>query len=85
MLGTLNGCGAGKEQGLTVSGTLNEVKDFMFIIETADGAFYSFPRSEDGVTDLSEISVGDEITVEYEGTISEIDGFEGKVLSVEKQ
>ncbi len=82
-IGMLNGCGS---KGLTVSGTMNEIKDFMFVIETPDGAFYSFPRNtEDSSLDLSEIAVGDEVVIEYEGTLSEVDRFTGKVLSVEKE
>lgn len=90
-MGMVTGCGSDgaskatekSANASTVTGTVDEIKDFMFVIETEDGAFYSFPR-EDGI-DLSEISVGDEITVEYEGTISEIDAFDGEVLSVEKE
>lgn len=82
VMGTLTGCG---KKGLTVSGTVDEIKDFMFVIETSEGAFYSFPISSDGEIDLSDIIVGDEIVVEYEGTLSEIDSFTGKVLSVEKE
>lgn len=82
VMGTLTGCG---KKGLTVSGTVDEIKDFMFVIETSEGAFYSFPISSDGEIDLSDITVGDEIVVEYEGTLSEIDSFTGKVLSVEKE
>lgn len=80
VMGTLTGCG---KKGLTVSGTVDEIKDFMFVIETPEGAFYSFPISSDGQIDLSDITVGDEIVVEYEGTLSEIDSFTGEVLSVE--
>lgn len=84
-VGILSGCGTDKDQGTTVSGTVEEIKDFMFIIEAEDGAYYSFPRSEEDSFDMSGISVGDEIVVEYEGTISEVDPFEGTVISVEKE
>lgn len=83
MMGVLSGCGSRK--GKTVSGTVDEIKQFMFVIETEEGAFYSFPLKDDDEIDFSGISVGDEIVVEYEGTISEIDAFTGELISVEKE
>lgn len=84
-MGSLSGCGDKTEQGQTVSGTVDAIKDFMFIIEASDGAFYSFPLNSENPIDLTGISTGDEITIEYEGTLSEVDPFDGKVISVEKE
>ena len=60
----------GKQEGTTeekeVTGTIDEIKDFMFV-----------------VTDEN-VSNGDTVTVRYTGTISEVDPFEGEVISVEK-
>ena len=59
----------------TMSGTLDEVKDFMFVVTDAQGASYAF--TFDGE------KIGDKVTVTYTGEISEVDPFEGEVLSVE--
>lgn len=81
MIGMLAGCASNAS---TVSGTLDEVKDFMFVIKADDGAYYSFPLDEDDEIDLSGFSAGDRVVVKYEGTLSEIDAFTGKLISVEK-
>ena len=52
-------------EGKEVTGTIDEIKDFMFV-----------------VTD--NVSNGDTVTVKYTGTVSEVDPFEGEVISVEK-
>lgn len=81
--GTQNGEPQAKETTLT--GTLDEKKDFTFVVTDDDGNFYQFSidasAKPDGYTDLA---VGDSVTVTYTGTVSEVDPFDGKVLSVEK-
>lgn len=66
-----------------VKGTMEEIKDSMFIVTDSNGAGYvfSFDEKPEG---LDKVEVGDRVVVKYTGTISEIDPFEGEVLSVKK-
>lgn len=72
------------EEVLQVEGTVDEIKDFMFVITESKGTSYSFTFEEkpDG---LEKVKVGDNVTVKYTGTLSEIDPFVGEVISVEKR
>ena len=98
MLLSATGCGAKQEKpqdtspetenvetedSLTMTGTLDEVKDFMFVLTDETGTCYSFDfeRAPKG---LSDVEVGDKITVTYTGTVSQVDPFEGEILSVEE-
>ena len=80
------GCGAKKsgESGeeKTLTGTLDEVKDFMFVVTDKDGVSYAlnFEKKPEG---LADVSVGDSVTVTYTGELSEIDPFTGTILRVE--
>ena len=69
----------------TLSGTLDEKKDFMFVVTDEKGASYEFTfdasAKPEGLDDAAE---GDSVTVTYTGTISEADPFDGTVISVEK-
>lgn len=67
-----------------IMGTLDEIKDFMFIVTDENRISYAF-SFEEQPEGFSKVRVGDNVTVTYTGTISEIDPFVGKVLSVEKQ
>lgn len=71
------------EETSTFTGTLDEVKDFMFIVTGEDGTCYEFTFDEEKPEGLDSVNVGDKVTVTYTGTVSEVDPFEGKVLSVE--
>lgn len=68
----------------TLSGTIDEIKDFMFVVTDESGASYefSFETKPEG---LDSVAAGDKVTVTYTGEISEVDPFNGTVLSVEKQ
>lgn len=68
----------------TLTGTLEEVKDFMFIVTDESGASYefSFDEKPEG---LDAVAAGDKVQVTYTGEISEVDPFTGTVISVEKQ
>ena len=71
------------EETSTFTGTLDEVKDFMFIVTDEDGTCYEFTFDEEKPEGLDSVNVGDKVTVTYTGTVSEVDPFEGEVLSVE--
>ena len=66
-----------------ISGTIDDIKDFMFVVNDDKDTPYSFTFDEkpDG---LESVASGDKVTVKYTGTISEVDPFEGKIISVEK-
>lgn len=66
-----------------LKGTVDEIKDFMFVVTDDAGVSYSFSFDEKP-KGLDEVSVGDNVTVKYTGTISEIDPFKGEVISVDK-
>ena len=70
-----------EEEELT--GTIDEIKDFMFVVTDENDIPYSF-TFEEKPEGLENVSNGDTVTVKYTGTISEVDPFEGEVLSVEK-
>lgn len=67
-----------------VNGTIEEIKDFMFIVTDDDKVSYAF-TFEEKPEGLGEVSVGDKVIVKYTGTISMVDPFMGEILSVEKQ
>lgn len=68
----------------TVTGTIDEIKDFMFIVTDDSGNSYefSFETKPDG---LDDVQAGDKVKVTYTGELSEVDAFTGKIISVEKQ
>lgn len=68
-----------------LSGTLDEKKDFMFVVTDEKGAAYEFTFDASAKPEgLDDVSEGDSVTVTYKGTISEADPFDGTVISVEK-
>lgn len=77
----------GKEEGTAeekeLTGTIDEIKDFMFVVTDENDTPYSF-TFEEKPEGLENVSNGDTVTVKYTETISEVDPFEGEVLSVEK-
>ena len=73
------GCGA-KKSG--ESGTLDEVKDFMFVVTDDNGDSYALTFEGGAPEGLAEQEVGDRVTVTYTGELSVVDAFTGQVLSV---
>ena len=74
-------CGRADEKDIT--GPIEEIKDFMFVITDENDTPYSF-TFEEKPEGLENVSEGDTVIVKYTGTISEVDPFEGEVISVEK-
>ena len=66
-----------------MTGTIDEIKDFMFVVTDENDTPYSF-TFEEKPEGLENVSNGETVTVKYTGTVSEVDPFEGEVLSVEK-
>ena len=87
MLAAVSGCGAkdqtSTEEETTLTGTLEEVKDFMFILTDEDGVGYSFDF-ETPPADLDQVEEGDKVTVTYTGQVSQVDPFSGTIISIEK-
>ena len=68
-----------------LSGTLDEKKDFMFVVTDEKGAAYEFTFDASAKPEgLDDVAEGDSVTVTYTGTVSEADPFDGTVISVEK-
>ena len=68
-----------------LSGTLDEKKDFMFVVTDEKGAAYEFTFDASAKPEgLDDVTEGDSVTVTYKGTVSEADPFDGTVISVEK-
>ena len=55
----------------------------MFTITTKEGKSYAlnFDKKPEGLSDVKD---GDDVVVEYTGKLSEVDPFEGEILSVKK-
>ena len=85
--GLFAGCGQSDTKQDKAVGTESakqaDIKDFMFVVTDDKDTPYSFTFDEkpDG---LESAASGDKVTVKYTGTISEVDPFEGKIISVEK-
>ena len=64
----------GKQEGTTeekeVTGTIDEIKDFMFVVTDENDTPYSF-TFEEKPEGLENVSNGDTVTVRYTGTISD--------------
>ena len=65
----------------TVSGTLEEKKDMLFIITTDDGEAYSigFETAPEG---YDQLKAGDSVVMEYTGELLVVDAFTGEVISL---
>ena len=73
---------ADEEAESTMTGTISEIKDFMFTL-TSDGDDYAFTFESDKKPEgLDDVKDGDTVTVTYTGTVSTVDAFTGTVVSV---
>lgn len=84
------GCGAQKTETKadgdekTLTGTLDEVKDFMFVVTDDNGDSYALAFGEGEKPEgLDELEVSSRVTVTYTGELSVVDPFEGTIVSVE--
>lgn len=76
----LAGCGKKTSE---VSGTFMDKKDFMFTVVGSEGEFYGFNFDEEP-ENYDEFENGDQVKVVYTGTLSEVDPFDGTIISIEK-
>lgn len=82
------GCGTQKaqdtvEEQKTLTGTLDEVKDFMFVVTDDQGESYALSFDGSAPEGLDDQKIGDRVTVTYTGELSVVDSFTGQILSVE--
>ena len=70
------------EEQKTISGTVESIKDFQFVIYDENNSYYQFSY-EETPKGLENVKAGDTVLVTYTGTVSEIDPFIGEVISVE--
>ena len=82
------GCGTQKaqdtvEEQRTLTGTLDEVKDFMFVVTDDQGESYALTFDGSAPEGLDDQKIGDRVTVTYTGELSVVDSFTGQILSVE--
>lgn len=68
----------------SISGTIDEIKDFMFILTTDDGVSYVLGFDDEKPQGLDSVAAGDKVTVTYTGVLSDVDAFTGTIISVEK-
>ena len=83
-ISSIAGCGAKEsEETNTVVGTFLEKKDFMFTVLDSEGTYYgfNFDVKPENYEDFQEGTV---VKVTYTGTITEVDPFEGEIISIEK-
>ena len=72
-----------QQQENTLTGSLDEKKNGMFVVTDAEGAAYEFTYDpSDTPKGLDDAAEGDSVTVTYTGTVSEVDSFDGTVVSV---
>lgn len=90
----ITGCGTKKTEGnttsqtteeaSTVTGTLDEMKNFLFDVTDDTGTSYQFTFQDEKPQGLEDVKLGDRVTVTYTGKVTEVDPFQGEVLSVTK-
>ena len=71
-----------QQQENTLTGSLDEKKNGMFVVTDASYEFTYDPS--DTPKGLDDVAEGDSVTVTYTGTVSEVDSFDGTIVSVEK-
>lgn len=71
------------EDAEILEGTVDEVKDSMFVVKTADEKFYAFNFGENVCATPGDFAAGNTVRLYYSGTLSEIDAFDGTVYKVE--
>lgn len=68
----------------TLTGVVDEIKDFMFVVVDEDDNAYALPFGDEKPEGLEEIQIGDKVTVTYTGELTSVDPFKGEIISVEK-
>lgn len=79
----MTACGKASDKVNSITGVVDEITSNYFYIEDEKGIYYQFALLDDNNIDISQYSVGDKITITYQGNLSETDTFYGKILNVE--
>ena len=84
MVASIGGCGSKKsDETKALAGTMLEKKDFMFTLQDSNGNYYGF-NFDVKPENYDEFDNGDVVKVTYTGTITEVDPFDGEIISIEK-
>lgn len=84
VIGSVAGCGAKEsEETKAVVGTFLEKKDFMFTVLDSEGKYYGF-NFDVKPENYDKLQEGTVVKVTYTGTITEVDPFDGEIISIEK-
>lgn len=83
VMGAVAGCGSKGKDAQTVTGTFMDKKDFMFTIQDERGHYWGF-NFEVKPDNYADFENGDIVTVTYTGTVTEVDPFDGEIISIEK-
>lgn len=68
-----------------LEGTLDDLRDSMFVLAGDDGSYFAFPFSSKAKPQgLDQVKKGDRVKVTYTGKLSQVAPFTGEVLTVEK-
>lgn len=83
MMSIFAGCGK-KGNEKIVSGVFMDKKDFMFTVQDAGGVYWGF-NFDEKPDNYEEFENGDQVKVIYTGNLSEVDPFDGEIISIEKK
>lgn len=73
------------EDKSTITGTISDIKDFMFVITDEAGVDYPFSFDGKKPEGLDSVKDGDTVMVVYTGELQTVEAFTGTVISVTKK
>ena len=73
------------EEESTLTGTISDIKDFMFVITDKDGVEYALTFESKKPEGLSAVKDGDMVSVVYTGNLEQVEAFTGTIVSVTKE
>lgn len=75
-----------KAEQKMLEGTLTDKKDTMFVVKDAAGKEYQLAFNNGKAVDgYDKLATGDKVSVTYTGELSDVDAFEGEVISIVKK
>lgn len=69
----------------TITGTISDIKDFMFIITDENDIAYALGFDGQAPEGLASVKEGDTVIVTYTGVLEETEAFTGTIISVVKK
>ena len=73
------------EEESTLTGTISDIKDFMFVITDKNGVEYALTFESKKPEGLSAVKDGDMVSVVYTGNLEQVEAFTGTIVSVTKE